>query len=159
MGRLQVGCVQPGHAIDHALPFHAGWGWDNENRGLDARPDKVKLALDKPAYRAGDKLESDADPAASGKGLVMVESDRMLFVQSLDVKPGTVVEIVHRTGSGTISTSPPWYCAVVVPLSKITPARAVGESFRRADGSPSQRRVGEASTRCHRKLSLNNRCR
>ena len=39
------------------MKFKAGWSWSDENRGLDARPDKVKLALDKTAYKAGDVLK------------------------------------------------------------------------------------------------------
>ena len=62
--------------------------------GLDARPDKVKLALDKTAYKAGDTLTATLTPPHPGKGLVMVESDRMLFVQALDVKPGTRISIL-----------------------------------------------------------------
>ncbi len=126
--RLEV--FDPTTKLTMRYPFRAGWGWGDENRGLDARPDKVKLALDKIAYRAGDKLKLTLTPPHAGKGVVMVESDRMLFVQSVDVKPGTVVEIpvtqdwerhdvyvtalVFRGGSAA---------------SKITPARAVGEVF------------------------------
>lgn len=126
--RLEV--FDPATKLTMRYPFRAGWGWGDENRGLDARPDKVKLALDKTAYRAGDTLKVTLTPPHSGKGLVMVESDRMLFVRSVDVKAGTVVEIpvtqewerhdvyvtalVFRGGSAA---------------SKITPARAVGEAF------------------------------
>lgn len=126
--RLEV--IDPVTKLTMRYPFHAGWGWDDENRGLDARPDKVKLALDKPTYRAGDKLKVTLTPPHAGKGLVMVESDHLLFVQSVDVKAGSVVEIpvtqdwerhdvyitalVFRGGSAA---------------SKITPARAVGEVF------------------------------
>ena len=83
--------------------------------------------MDKTAYRAGDTLKATLTPPHPGKGLLLVESDRMLFVQAIDVKPGTVVEVpvtkdwerhdvyvtalVFRGGSAT---------------SKITPARAVG---------------------------------
>ena len=126
--RLEV--FDPTTKLTMRYPFRAGWGWGDENRGLDARPDKVKLALDKTAYRAGDTLKVTLTPPHAGKGLVMVESDRMLFVRSVDVKAGTVVEIpvtqdwerhdvyvtalVFRGGSAA---------------SKITPARAVGEAF------------------------------
>ncbi len=126
-GEYRIEVVDPATKLTMRYPFRAGWGWDDDNRGLDARPDKVKLSLDKTAYRAGDTLKATLTPPHAGKGLVMVESDRMLFVQAVDVKPGTVVEIpvtkdwerhdvyvtalVFRGGSAT---------------SKITPARAVG---------------------------------
>ncbi|RZA19796.1 MAG: alpha-2-macroglobulin family protein [Lysobacteraceae bacterium] len=126
-GDYRIEVVDPTTRLTMRYPFRAGWGWSDENRGLDARPDKVKLALDKTAYRSGDTLKATLTPPHPGKGLVMVESDRMLFVQAIDVKPGTVIEIpvtkdwerhdvyvtalVFRGGSAT---------------SKITPARAVG---------------------------------
>ena len=126
-GEYRIDVFDPATRLTSRYPFHAGWGWDDANRGLDARPDKVKLALDKTAYRAGDTLKATLTPPHPGKGLLLVESDRMLFVQAIDVKPGTVVEVpvtkdwerhdvyvtalVFRGGSAT---------------SKITPARAVG---------------------------------
>ena len=129
-GDYRIEVYDPATKLTMRYPFRAGWGWDDESRGLDARPDKVKLALDKTAYRAGDTLKATLTPPHAGKGLVMVESDRMLFVQAVDVKPGTVVEIpvtkdwerhdvyvtalVFRGGSAT---------------SKITPARAVGVAW------------------------------
>ncbi|WP_347247212.1 alpha-2-macroglobulin [Thermomonas sp.] len=144
-GDYRLDVFDPATQLTMRYPFHAGWGWDNENRGLDARPDKVKLALDKPAYRAGDKLKVTLTPPHAGKGLVMVESDRMLFVQSLDVKPGTVVEI---------PVTQDWerhdiYITALVlrggsAASKITPARAVGEVFVPMDRS--QRRVAVGLT-------------
>ena len=97
--RLEV--FDPATKLTMRYPFRAGWGWGDENRGLDARPDKVKLALDKTAYRAGDRLKVTLTPPHAGKGMVMVESDRMLFVQAVDVKPGTVVEIPVTPGLGT----------------------------------------------------------
>jgi uncharacterized protein YfaS (alpha-2-macroglobulin family) len=123
--RLEV--FDPATGLTTRYPFNAGWSWDDENRGLDARPDKVKIALDKTAYKAGDTLKVTVTPPHPGKGLLMVESDRMLYVQEIDAKPGSTFEIpvtkdwerhdvyvtalVFRGGS--------------VP-SKITPARAVG---------------------------------
>lgn len=129
-GDYRIEVTDPSTKLTMRYPFRAGWSWNDENRGLDARPDKVKLALDKTAYRAGDKLKLTLTPPHAGEGLVMVESDRLLFVKSVDVKAGSVVEIpvtqdwerhdiyvtalVFRGGSAA---------------SKITPARAVGEVF------------------------------
>lgn len=129
-GDYRVDVYDPETRLTMRYPFQAGWGWDDENRGLDARPDKVKLALDRTAYRAGDTLKLTLTPPHAGNGLVMVETDHMLFVRTVDVKAGTVVEIpvtqewerhdvyitalVFRGGSAA---------------SKITPSRAVGEVF------------------------------
>jgi uncharacterized protein YfaS (alpha-2-macroglobulin family) len=123
--RLEV--FDPATKLTMRFPFTAGWSWSDENRGLDARPDKVKLALDKTAYRAGDTLKVTLTPPHAGQGLLMVESDRMLFVQTIEAKAGSTFEIpvtkdwerhdvyvtalVFRGGSAD---------------SKVTPARAVG---------------------------------
>ena len=144
-GDYRVDVYDPETRLTMRYPFQAGWGWDDDNRGLDARPDKVKLSLDRTAYRAGETLKVTLTPPHPGQGLVMVETDRMLFVRSLQVKAGTVVEIpvtqdwerhdvyitalVFRGGSAA---------------SKITPSRAVGEVFVPMDRS--DRRVNVALT-------------
>ncbi|WP_213434922.1 MULTISPECIES: alpha-2-macroglobulin family protein [Lysobacteraceae] len=127
-GEYRLEVFDPATKLTTRYPFRAGWSWGDENRGLDARPDKVKLALDKTGYRAGDTLKATLTPPHEGRGLLMVESDHMLFVQEIDVaKGGSTFEIpvtkewerhdvyvtalVFRGGSAT---------------SKITPARAVG---------------------------------
>ena len=129
-GEYRVDVLDPATKLVTRYPFRAGWSWGDDNRGLDARPDKVKLSLDKTAYRAGDKLKVTVTPPHPGKGLLMVESDRMLYVQAIDAKPGSTFEIpvtqdwerhdvyvtalVFRGGSAT---------------SKVTPARAVGVAY------------------------------
>ncbi|MEN3033263.1 hypothetical protein, partial [Chromobacterium amazonense] len=42
-------------------------------RDRDARPDKIKLGLDKTGYKAGDTLEVTVTPPHAGKGILMVE--------------------------------------------------------------------------------------
>ncbi|HEY0862182.1 MAG TPA: alpha-2-macroglobulin [Pseudoxanthomonas sp.] len=126
-GEYRLDVFDPATGLTTRYPFRAGWSWDDQNRGLDARPDKVKLALDKTGYKAGDTLKVTVTPPHAGKGLLMVESDRMLYVQAIDAKPGStfsipvtkdwerhdiyVTALVFRGGSAP---------------SKITPARAVG---------------------------------
>ncbi|GAB3331785.1 alpha-2-macroglobulin [Marilutibacter aestuarii] len=126
-GDYRLDVVDPATGLATRYPFTAGWSWNDDNRGLDARPDKVKLALDKTAYRAGDTLEVTLTPPHEGKGLVMVESDRMLFVQGVEARAGTTVSIpvtedwerhdVYVTALVFRGGSAP---------SRITPARAVG---------------------------------
>lgn len=126
-GDYRVDVFDPATKLTTRYPFTAGWSWDDDNRGLDARPDKVKLALDKTAYRAGDTLKVTLTPPHEGKGLLMVESDRMLFVQDIDAKAGSTYEIpvtadwerhdVYVTALVFRGGSAP---------SKVTPARAVG---------------------------------
>jgi len=119
--------LDPSTGLITRYPFEAGWSWEDDNRGLDARPDKVKLALDKTSYVAGDTLKVTVTPPHPGVALLMVEADRMLYVQEVEVKRGSTFEIpvtkdwdrhdvyvtalVFRGGSAQ---------------SKITPARAVG---------------------------------
>ena len=126
-GESRLDVFDPATGLTTRYPFRAGWSWDDQNRGLDARPDKVKLALDRTGYKAGDTLKVTLTPPHAGKGLLMVESDRMLYVQAIDAKPGStfsipvtkdwerhdvyVTALVFRGGSAP---------------SKITPARAVG---------------------------------
>lgn len=126
-GEYRLDVFDPATGLTTRYPFRAGWSWDDQNRGLDARPDKVKLALDRTGYKTGDTLQVTVTPPHAGKGLLMVESDRMLYVQAIDAKPGStfsipvtkdwerhdvyVTALVFRGGSAS---------------SKITPARAVG---------------------------------
>lgn len=130
-GEYRLDVLDPATGLTTRYPFRAGWSWDDQNRGLDARPDKVKLALDKAAYQAGDTLKVTVTPPHAGKGVLLVESDGLMYVQDIDVKAkGSTFEIpvgkdwerhdvyitalVFRGGS--------------VP-SKITPARAVGVAW------------------------------
>jgi hypothetical protein len=124
--RIQV--KDPATGLITRYPFVAGWSEDNANRGLDARPDKVKLSLDKTSYRAGDTLKVTITAPHPGPGVLMVETDHLVHTQTIDAKPGAVFEIpvtadwerhdvyitalVFRGGSA---------------VEKITPARAIGE--------------------------------
>ncbi len=126
-GEYRIEARDPETGLVTRYPFRAGWSWDDDNRGLDARPDKVKLALDRTGYRAGDTLEVTVTPPHPGKGLLLVESDRLLYVQAIDARAGStfkvpvtedwerhdvyVTALVFRGGSAS---------------SKVTPARAVG---------------------------------
>lgn len=126
-GDYRVDVFDPATGLTMRYPFSAGWSWEDENRGMDARPDKVKLALDKTSYRAGDTLKVTVTPPHAGRGLLMVESDKMIYVQDIDAKPGSTFEIpvtadwerhdVYVTALVFRGGSAP---------SKITPARAVG---------------------------------
>ena len=126
-GEYRIDVEDPATKLVSRYPFRAGWSWDDGNRGLDARPDKVKVALDKAGYRAGDTMRVTVTPPHPGKGLLMVESDRMLYLHEIDARPGSTFDIpvtedwerhdvyvtalVFRGGSAT---------------STVTPARAVG---------------------------------
>jgi len=53
-GSYRVEVYDPQTQLTTVFPFFAGYSWDDENLGKEARPDKVKLALDKGRYHAGD---------------------------------------------------------------------------------------------------------
>lgn len=89
--RLQLEDPQTGLTLN--LPFHAGWRWDDDNRGSEPRPDKIRVALDQPRYRAGDTLKATLTPPYEGPGLVLLESDRLLKVLPMQVRAGSEVEI------------------------------------------------------------------
>jgi alpha-2-macroglobulin len=129
-GEYRIEIVDPASGLTMRYPFVAGWSWDNENRGTEARPDKVKLALDKERYKAGDKLRVTLTPPHAGPGVLLVESDKLLYARNINVKAGSsfqipvtadwerhdvyVTALVFRPGSAA---------------DKVTPARAVGEAF------------------------------
>ncbi|MEO5626568.1 MAG: alpha-2-macroglobulin [Dokdonella sp.] len=135
-GNYRVEILDPATGLTTRLPFFAGWSWNDDNRGKEARPDKVKLALDKPTYHAGDTLKVTVTAPQAGPGMLIVESDHMLYTKNIDAKPGATFEIpvtkewerhdvyvtalVFRGGSAA---------------DKITPARAVGEAFVSMDRS------------------------
>jgi uncharacterized protein YfaS (alpha-2-macroglobulin family) len=123
--RLEV--FDPATGLTTRYPFTAGWSWSDENRGLDARPDKVKLSLDKTGYRAGDTLKVTVTPPHAGKGVLMVESDHMLYVKNIEVKPGSTFEIPVTADweRHDVYVSALVFRGGSAP-SKITPARAVG---------------------------------
>jgi hypothetical protein len=126
-GEYRLDVFDPATKLTTRYPFQAGWSWSDENRGLDARPDKVKLALDKTVYKTGDVLKVTLTPPHEGKGLLMVESDHMIYVQDIDVKAGSSFEI---------PVTKDWerhdvYVTALVfrggtAANTVTPARAVG---------------------------------
>jgi uncharacterized protein YfaS (alpha-2-macroglobulin family) len=142
-GNYRIEILDPATGLTTRLPFFAGWSWNDDNRGKEARPDKVKLALDKPSYRAGDTLKVTVTAPQAGPGVLLVESDHLLYVRDIDAKPGATFDIpvtqdwerhdvyvtalVFRGGSA---------------VEKITPARAVGEAFVPMDRS--QRKIDVA---------------
>ncbi len=126
-GGYRIEVKDPATGLVSRFPFVAGWDSDNQNRGLDARPDKVKLALDKTSYRAGDKLKVSITPPHPGNGILLVETDHLLHTQPIEARAGTTVELL---------VTPEWerhdvYITALVfrggsAVEKITPARALG---------------------------------
>ncbi|MCY7313301.1 MAG: alpha-2-macroglobulin family protein, partial [Pseudoxanthomonas sp.] len=126
-GGYRLDVFDPATGLTTRYPFNAGWSWNDQNRGLDARPDKLKIALDKTGYRAGDTMQVTVTPPHPGKGLLMVESDRMLYVQEIDAKPGSTfsIPVTQDWERHDVYVTALVFRGGSVP-SKITPARALG---------------------------------
>lgn len=58
-----------------SVRFWAGYSWqDNSDGAGAARPDRVTMKLDKPAYKPGDTIKLHLTAPAPGKGYAMIES-------------------------------------------------------------------------------------
>lgn len=142
-GGYRIEVVDPGTELVTRLAFDAGWGWDNANVGTEARPDKVKLAMDRVAYSAGDTARITITPPHAGPALLLLEGDGLLWSKTLDVKQGTIVEvpidrawqrhdlyltaIVFRPGSSKDRITPNRAVGVVhLPLARAQRRIAVG---------------------------------
>jgi alpha-2-macroglobulin len=123
--RLEI--FDPATALTMKFPFQAGWNWYSEGQDAGSRPDKVKLALDKPSYKEGDTVELTIKPPHPGQALVLIESDHLLWQKLVEVKAETKVEIPLDKAW----TRHDLYATVLVfrpgdSAEKITPSRAVG---------------------------------
>jgi uncharacterized protein YfaS (alpha-2-macroglobulin family) len=118
--------------------FYAGYYYPQA--GSDT-PDKLKVALDKPAYHAGDTAHLKLDPQFAGTALVMVVEDRIVSMQAVDVPAsGTTVDL-----KVTDDWAPGAYVTAQLyrPSSateKRMPARALGLAFASVD--PGARKLG-----------------
>lgn len=134
-GRYRLEVIGGESSLMSSTRFFAGEDWyanwrRSKNAGQSARPDKVTLAWDKKHYKAGDVAKLNIVPPRSGKALVMVESDELLFSQVVDVpESGKTVDI-------TVGSESAWQrhdvFASVVHIqtadekNKITAKRSVG---------------------------------
>jgi len=141
-GNYRVDLFDPATGLTLRYPFTAGWSWDDGNRGIDARPDKIKVALNQTSYRSGDTLEVTLTPPHPGRGLLMVESDRMLYVHDVDVKAGSTfsIPVTDEWNRHDVYVTALVFRGGSVP-SKITPARAVGVAHVPMDRSARQLEV------------------
>lgn len=82
--RLEV--KGPDDAVS-SVRFWAGYSWQDNSDGQGAaRPDRVTMKLDKPAYKPGDTIKLHIAAPAAGKGYALVESSEgPLWWQEIDV--------------------------------------------------------------------------
>ncbi|CAD5107666.1 alpha-2-macroglobulin family protein [Zestomonas carbonaria] len=73
-GPYRVEVEDPRTRLVSSLRFWAGYRWQDNAEGGAVRPDQVKLALDKPAYRDGETARVTVTPPTAGNGYLLVES-------------------------------------------------------------------------------------
>ncbi len=127
-GRYLLIVTDPETQLKTSIRFRVGYyGYDEDRRGA-ARPDKVLLQTDKPAYRVGDLIRLTVKPPHSGEALILVEGETPLWKTRLPVSAeGTEVTIPVAAGW----KSHDLYISAVVfrpanAREKITPTRSVG---------------------------------
>lgn len=127
--RLEVTDTATGHIA--SVRFFAGhdWYYDWQNAGAGAsRPDKINLALDKPAYQAGDTAQLQILPPSAGTVLVTVEGDALLWSGKLAV-PAEGASLALPIGDHWQRHDLYVTAMMVQPIgttTRITPKRALG---------------------------------
>ncbi|MGV7960711.1 alpha-2-macroglobulin [Photorhabdus tasmaniensis] len=86
-GSYRIEVVNPENQLVTSVNFWAGYSWQDNTGGTGAvRPDQVKLSLDKPAYRVGEKVKLHMAAPQAGKGYLLVESSEgPLWWQEINV--------------------------------------------------------------------------
>lgn len=89
-GSYRIEVEDPRSGVVSSLRFWAGYSWQDNTDGSGAlRPDQVKLKLDKPAYRPGEKVKLHVEAPTAGKGYLMLESsDGPLWWKEITVPVG-----------------------------------------------------------------------
>ena len=95
--------------------FYAGWGF-SAGAGSDT-PDRLKVALDKPAYRSGDTANVTVEAIADGQGIVSVMSSKLVSQQIVPLKAGDNVIALPVTDD--------WGAGVYVSVSAIRPISGI----------------------------------
>ncbi|WDP90423.1 MAG: alpha-2-macroglobulin family protein [Desulfobacter sp.] len=81
--RLEI--LNPATGLTTAYRVRAGWDPDPSGRGGMNRPDRVDLALDKPAYGAGDKALVTVKAPQGGRGWLFVDAQENLLTLPIDL--------------------------------------------------------------------------
>ncbi len=135
-GRYRLEVTSTGdNPTSSSYEFYAGYYY--ASAGSDT-PDKLQVALDKPAYTSGDTAHLKLDPQFAGTALVMVVDDRIITMKAVDVPAGgTTVDlpVTDDWGPGAYVTATLYRPASAA--EKRMPARALGLAF--ADVDPGDR--------------------
>ncbi|GGW33571.1 hypothetical protein GCM10011452_22630 [Gemmobacter lanyuensis] len=113
-----------GTSAETSTTFYAGWYAPADTT---ATPDTLELSLDKPAYKPGEVAKLRLVPRAAGKALVMVMSNRLVSMTSVDVAEGENLidlPVTDEWGAGVYVTA-----SVLRPMDVAAgrnPARSLG---------------------------------
>ncbi|UXU75503.1 MULTISPECIES: alpha-2-macroglobulin family protein [unclassified Paracoccus (in: a-proteobacteria)] len=98
-----------------AITFNAGWG-ALASAGTET-PDRLRVLLDKPAYRSGDTARLQVQAASDGLGLVSVLSNRVVALQTVALRAGD--------NSLELPVTDDWGAGVYVTVSAIRPLQGL----------------------------------
>ncbi|TKW68074.1 MAG: alpha-2-macroglobulin [Paracoccus denitrificans] len=101
------------NGAESSILFYAGWGAASS---AEETPDRLRVTLDKPAYRAGETATVTFEAPSAGAALVSVMSNRLIAMQSVETTAG--VNTVE------LPVTDEWGAGVYVAVSAIRP---VGE--------------------------------
>ncbi|WP_145484302.1 alpha-2-macroglobulin family protein [Yersinia aldovae] len=129
-GAYRIEVSNPDNELVSSSRFWAGYSWQDNTGGSGAvRPDQVKLTLDKPAYRPGEKVKLHIEAPAAGNGYLLVESsDGPLWWQEVTIPAGGAdIEVPINTAWNRHDL---YLSATVIrpgdKAQQATPKRAVG---------------------------------
>jgi uncharacterized protein YfaS (alpha-2-macroglobulin family) len=130
-GHYLLEVTAPDGSTSSSYDFYAGYYYPTA--GSDT-PDKLQVALDKPAYKPGDVAHLRLDPQFAGTALVMVVDDHVIDMKAVDVpEGGTTVDVPVTAdwGPGAYVTATLYRPADAA--QKRMPARALGLAFAGVD--------------------------
>jgi uncharacterized protein YfaS (alpha-2-macroglobulin family) len=86
-GRYRLEVKDNKGTLKNSYAFFAGWHWDESGEvGISgARPDKVRIKLNKESYRGGDVAKATLISPHLGQALVRVESSGILWQQQIEL--------------------------------------------------------------------------
>ncbi|MEH6444321.1 MAG: alpha-2-macroglobulin [Oceanospirillaceae bacterium] len=82
-GHYRLEVLNPVTNIVTGYKFRAGWSADETV--MAGRPDRIGLALNQQSYKNGDTVEVEIKAPAAGRGYLLVESDKQLHRQIIDI--------------------------------------------------------------------------
>ncbi|MFD1796364.1 alpha-2-macroglobulin [Paracoccus aurantiacus] len=105
--------VTAANGAESSVVFDAGWG--AVSAAADT-PDRLRVTLDKQAYRAGDTARVTFEAAADGAALVSVMSNRLVALETVAMRAGT--------NTVELPVTDEWGAGVYVAVSAIRPVAA-----------------------------------